>query len=299
MKIKKGLELKKGIYHNCSPRHYHYLKKTTREDGLEYVVPSKSMLSAFSDDPAKWRTDPPFKKSVAMTEGSLLDTMLLTPADLHKDFIEKPDDTPRRPTEAQRKAVKKTDAGLRSISFWDDFDKRAEGREIVSHQQMLNAKQGVKNLKDHKQCYDVIKNSHNQTVCIAEYRGFLVKGMFDLFPKTGTEWDDSIVDLKRTSGFTPAAFRGIVRAYKYHWQAALYKWLIKETTGEDRPNWRFMLSDSEKPFNCGMLRMHEDDVALGHKQVFAALDKYIDCVESDTWPNPYDGEEVVLKSFTY
>ena len=62
-----------------------------------------------------------------------------------------------------------------------------------------------------------------------------------------------------------------------------------------------MLSDSEAPFSCGVLRMHEDDIARGHREVFAALDRYIDCVEKQEFPSPYElasGEELVLKSFS-
>ena len=303
MKIKQALEMKEGIYHGCSPRHYHSSQMSTavNDAGVEYRVPSKSMLSSFAEDPAKWLTNPPFKKSSAMTEGSLLDDMLLTPADLHENFLVKPEDAPRRPTPQQLKAEKKSETALKSITFWNNFDKKAEGREVISAQQMINAKLGVKNLKNHPICSEMIKQSHNQTVVIAKYRGHLVKGMFDLFPQDGSDFDDSIIDLKRTSAFTPQSFKAIIRNFKYHWQAALYRWLVMQATGQDRKIWRFMLSDSETPFNCGVLRMHEDDIARGHREVFAALDRYIDCVEKQEFPSPYDlssREELVLKSFS-
>jgi hypothetical protein len=123
MKIKKKLELKEGIYHNCSPRHYHssYMSEAVNDDGVAYRVASKSMLSSFVDNPAKWLTNPPFKKSSAMTEGSLLDDMLLTPADLHKNFIEKPEGAPNRPTAPQLKAKEKSVLALNSINYFLNF----------------------------------------------------------------------------------------------------------------------------------------------------------------------------------
>jgi len=298
MKLELEIKAEKGIYENITPWKYFALKNAKKDD-LEYIIPSKSMLTKFSENPEKWITNPPFIKTASMTEGSLLDCMLLTPQLIETEFIVKPEDAPRRPTQAQINAEKKSDKAKESIEYWEKFDLRSKNKEVITKNQVANAKKALKRIKANKKCNEIVENSSKQAVCIAEYRGFLVKGMFDMIPDENGESGDSIVDLKRTSAFAPRAFSGIIRKFKYHWQAGLYRWLYKEATGKERQKWKFMISDAEDPYGCGLLTMHEDDIKRGEDEVFEALDQYIDCIEKQNFPNPYNREkELTIKSFS-
>ena len=300
MKLGNKLQPIKGYYEGIDPEDYFKMTHAENAEGQKYVIASKSMLAKFNDDPMKWKHSPPFEKTAAMTGGSLLDCMLLTPRNLDREFILKPEDAPRRPTQPQIDAVKKSAKAIESISYWEAFDAKARGKELITGKQMDAAKLAVKQLKKHPRCAAIIEHSSKQTVCVAEYRGHMVKGMFDLVPDADSPWGNAVIDLKRTSGFTHAGFRKIIRQFKYHWQLAFYRWLLKETTGEDRDVGKIIISDSEAPYSCGLLTMHDDDIKRGHDEVFAALDKYIDCLEAGgVFPNPYpsDKPDVVLKSF--
>jgi len=232
-----------------------------------------------------------------MALGSLVDCLLLTPTEVTNEFIVLPEDAPRKPTQAQINAKKKSDVAQKSIMFWHDFEIKAAGKTIVSRAEMKTAMAGVKQIQSNERIKDLLDNSKTQTVVVAEYNGFLVKGMLDILPNEKTEFDDFIFDLKRTSAYNPKDFKGIIRAFKYHQQAGGYRWLMRQN-GVDRPRWGFIISDAEPPHLAGMVELSQKDIQLGEDQFLRDLNKYIECVENEHFPTPYEGDEI-LNVFTY
>ena len=60
-----------------------------QSEGIVYTIPSKSTVTKAYTDHAKWKEAPPFKKTTAMDEGSLLDILLLTPQFMKRDVVKK------------------------------------------------------------------------------------------------------------------------------------------------------------------------------------------------------------------
>ena len=84
-----AIKLAEGIYYNVDPNEYHKLGTATTEGGIPYTIPSKSTISKAYKDYAKWKASPPFKKTAAMDEGSLLDLLTLTPNLFARDTVKK------------------------------------------------------------------------------------------------------------------------------------------------------------------------------------------------------------------
>ena len=68
----------------------------------------------------------------AMLLGSAFHTMVLEPELFERDYIVEPADAPKRPTTVQRNAKKPSSQTLDAIAYWEEFDKKAVGKNLIS-----------------------------------------------------------------------------------------------------------------------------------------------------------------------
>jgi len=293
------MKLEEGIYRQVNTKDYFSVTHATNENGVKYKIPSKSLLSRFHDNPEAWLTEPDFEPTPNMVMGSLLDCLLLTPHLFKQEFFLLEDNPPRKPSAVQRNAKKKSQSSLDAIKFWDNVDLQSRNKAVITRKNLKDAEAAVTKIYEDDRCKDVMINSTTQTAMVFKYKGYFVKAMIDIEPNEDSEYGDSLIDLKRTSGFIPREFAGVVRKYAYHCQAALYLHAYNQVTGQNRTRWHFMVSQDKAPFSCGLVELSRADIAKGKQEVFKWLDEYIACVETNQWLNPYQKERVILNAFTY
>ena len=296
-------KLETGLYPGIRTNSYFALNKATTEEGIEYAIPSKSLLSQFAKNPKAWREDPEFKTTDAMTVGSLLDCLLLTPKEMGSSFMLKPSGMPNRPHKHldEGKPVSPTAKKTQeAVLKWQNFERDAAGKTIVTSEQILSARRAADNVKNHKLGGYLLKNCQTQVAMFAydEEVELWVKGMIDILPNKESDFGDCVVDLKSTSGFLPHEFRTVCWNFNYHEQAGLYLDLYNKITGENRERFLFLVSDSKNNRDCGLLEMDKEWIERGRESARNKLKYYADCVKNDNWPGPYPEDKDKLLILT-
>ena len=114
------------------------LEKLTNEEyhSLDYV--SKSHLDLINKSPFHYwdryinpeRVIP--EPTKAMFLGSAFHTIVLEPDLFEKEYIVESANAPKRPTAIQRNAKKPSTQTLDAIAYWEEFDKKANGKILIS-----------------------------------------------------------------------------------------------------------------------------------------------------------------------
>jgi len=294
-------KLESGLYPGIRTKDYFALNKAKTESGIEYRIPSKSLLAQFAKNPRAWKDDPEFKTTAAMNAGSLLDCLLLTPNEMGSQFILKPTGMPNRPHKHLDEGVPVSPTAKKTqeaVLRWQNFEIEAAGKAVVTSDQIMTARRAAENVKRSKLGGYLLNNCETQ-VAMFHFDNDVnmwVKGMIDILPNKNSDFGDCIVDLKSTSGFLPSEFRKICWNFSYHEQAALYLLMYNAITGEDRERFLFLVSDSKNNNDCGVLEMDKEWIEMGQESVLAKLSYYARCVEKDNWPGAYpdDKDEILV-----
>ena len=166
----------------------------------------------------------------AMNDGTLLDCLLYTPSRFESMFYVIPENAPKRPTSAQRKAKKPSDETLAAIYFWDLVAVSGAGKIIVTSAQVAEANflcecirnnstvvfSGLLNPVDGETGF-----SFQEPVKFF-YNGFLHKGVKDADGRD-RNGNRVIWDLKRMGARSGEMLvRSQIRNNKYDLQAAIY-----------------------------------------------------------------------------
>ena len=68
-----------------------------------------------------------------MLLGSAMHTMVLEPDIFENEYLVESANAPKRPTAAQRNAKKPSNQTLDVIAYWEKFDKKANGKNLISN----------------------------------------------------------------------------------------------------------------------------------------------------------------------
>lgn len=113
--------------------------------------------------------------------------------------------------------------------------------------------------------------------------GLLCKARFDRFaPDFG-----AIVDIKTTDNASKEAFRRSIHNYGYHRQAALYLAGAK-ATGLQAEHFVNIAVEKTRPYAVATYRVDEGTLEAGIQTLRPLLDRYKQCIETDTWPGYSD-----------
>lgn len=262
--------MKPGINRNVTEAEYH-----------AFEAVSKSRLWKFAKNPRKWLAtkDKPFKPTLDMAWGSLVDCLVLQPDELGECFAISPYD----------------DFRSKEAREWRD----AETREIITDATLEAAREAAEVIEAHDIAADILFESATQLSCLAEAEmegyAFKSKCRIDILP--GGEYSDCIVDLKTTAsldwiGKTAADFG-------YHVQAAFYLDLYnaceqdRATNEGERPQlrsrWLHIWQEREAPYEIAVTEMDPDDIAKGRAWYMDALALWCRCHRDGRFPSPWDG----------
>lgn len=307
------------------PTEYHaYLGA---ERGAHGHVMSSGELRAFATCPARWVRpykgadgsmvwwEPP--ETPATRLGSLVDTLVLTPQYFHQAFAVIPEDAPRRPSQRQRDARKKSESTVEAIQFWDAFDAAAAGKTVVDAEEFAVARQIADAVLSDASVGDLLRSAKRQLWINAEWRdketGIVVptKALIDAVPdpecQTVVEvgWlSRSLIDLKTTRDASIRSWSRWAFSAGYHVQAAWYLDHARAAgLAEDLEFFAFILVETNPPYIVARRVMADDDVEQsgainqGRRFYQRAMSLYCRCLAAGQWPD-YDQTDLSETGWT-
>lgn len=247
-----------GIYPDMTSEEYH---------GLPYA--SNSRLKHMLRSPAHARAymDQPQAATAAMTLGSAAHTAVLESNLFDQRYIIAPD-CDRRTREGK--------------ATWEDFQARAEGREIIKQSDRDICTQIYGAIYNHEAACGLLNAAGDvelSAIAEDEPSGALYK----IRPDKVIGGLGTVVDLKTCQDASWDAFTRSIFNLGYHRQAALYLDGLR-ANGVEVTHFVFVAVEKEAPFGVGVYRLTDEAVEDGRQQVAPLLQTWRWCMERGEWP---------------
>lgn len=256
-------------------------------------IMSNGQAKALASCPAKFYAGVTSEDTDSTEWGTWLDTAVLAQAHMKERMAVKPETYPDTKTGDPK--------AFNANSTWCKTWLKDHADKIVLKREQLDevGKAATRLLSDDR-LFDLIKCSSKQVWIRGEYHdkatGLVVpvKALVDLVPDARDEkFGKCLADLKTCRSANPRQFSRQIFTCGYHLQAAWYLDLYTAATGEDRIEWRFVLSENVPPYQPGRRLLSEEYLALGRQQYRAALALYCRCLADDYWPAWDDGQNTL------
>lgn len=254
-------------------------------------IMSNSQVKLIASCPSKWRSGVEDEQDTASTLwGTLIDSLVMPIEESARLMIIRPATYP----DSKTGEAKPWSGNSNWCKQWlaDHQDKL-----VVKQEDFDLAKSAVERLHADAKIHDLIACSTSQTWLRGEYQdketGIVVpvKALVDMVPDGKHEkFGKCLADLKTCRSASPRPFSRQIFQCGYHIQAAWYLDLWNAATGEDRNEWRFVLSENTPPYQPGRRLLSEEYLSLGRQQYKAALALYCQCLATNTWPSYDDGD---------
>ncbi len=96
--------------------------------------------------------------------------------------------------------------------------------------------------------------------------------------------DDLIVDLKTTEDASAEGFARSIAKFRYDVQDAFYSDGFEAVTGRKPKGFVFIAVEKKPPYAVGVYVLDAESKELGRAMYRADLDRFAECVKSNTWP---------------
>ena len=116
--------------------------------------------------------------------------------------------------------------------------------------------------------------------------GVWLRGRFDLHV------GDDLYDYKTAASADPDTFARRAVDYGYHRQAAWYLDLA-HAVGLDADQFGFIVQEKEPPYAVACIRLSDEHLILGRRDMRTAIDIYAECLNSGVWPGYGDHWQTV------
>lgn len=116
--------------------------------------------------------------------------------------------------------------------------------------------------------------------------GVWLRGRFDLYA------DGDLFDYKTAASADPDTFARRAVDYGYHRQAAWYLDLAR-LVGLDADGFGFIVQEKEPPYAVACIRLSDEHLILGRRDMRTAIDTYAECLASGLWPGYGDDWQTV------
>ena len=259
------------------------LKRLTNAEyhALDYV--SKSHLDKINLSPFHYwdhyinpdRVVPEPTKQMLL--GSAMHTMVLEPDLFEKQYLVESANAPKRPTAVQRNAKKPSNQTLDAIAYWEEFDKKANGKTLISIEDYQRLTIMRTRVLGHPAASTILKMSgvtEQSYVWKDSQTGEICKSRPDFHTDDGT----LIVDLKTTSDARELGFQKSVHNFRYHVQAGFYLRSIEEAE-----QFVFIAVESKPPYLVAVYNASTDMINAGNRVADKNLATLAQCRKSGKW----------------
>lgn len=273
------------------PKWYH--KTDEMRGSVNYPV-SKSVLGEFAACPHRWWRGYHRPESKALTDGSLVDCLFLTPSRFDEQYAEVPSTYP------DKKTGEAKDWNW-NATYCKDWQDAQEGREPVKSEPLEEARASVSILHHDPIVAQIMDNPQTQVFVVGEYKdpatGIVVpvKALLDIVPDVRGRLGAFLFDFKRTRSAAMRSWTRDVFNFGYAIQAAFHGDLYRAATGEDRHTWGHIIQESVAPWHVEKRILSVEFVELGRGQYLSALALYCRCLATGVWPGYH--ADTVLEGF--
>lgn len=278
------------------PRAYHALGTDIQRGKPEFIM-SRSALSDFGTCPRKWLLGAPRKETAAMRDGSLVDTLLLSPNTFDATYILHPETYPvEKPTKADPRTEKPWIKTANFCKEWEQSQKDA-GKIVCGSDDVVEADKAIKRIYEDPIFEQLLKHSDRQVLLSAEWHddatGLVVpfKVLVDILPHSAGPFGSMLADFKRTAEATPDRWQRQAFDQEHYYQAALYLDIVNAATGLSYAHFGHVISESEPPYEPARRMLSSDFMELGRMLYRRDLHLYCHCLKMGTWPGYEDMPE--------
>lgn len=260
---------------------------------------SRTKLEVFRYSPLLyWKTyiakTIPKESSDALIVGQAVDTLALEgEAAFAEKFTTTPEETPKRPTIAQRNALKKSPAAIKSIEFWEAFDLANKGKLLLTDKQLDVVKHCADALHSSKTFQKLLVGNKTQVTFRLKGATISMQCRPDIWCEDGNEFSDGmpcIVDLKTIAELPaddPEFIPRHIQKFGYHRGAFLYPEIvaaIEQYKGSWRPPFILAFAEKQEPYAVTCRVVDGAARECGQKQVNNSIEQLVNCLKTGEWP---------------
>lgn len=237
---------------------------------------------------------PEREESDALTLGKAAHCLILGDEVFDEQFIYVPEDAPRRPTAAQVSAFERdgawSPAAAPGAAFWEDFDKRAAGRKLLTDTQIKHIGYMAENIRKSPEAVTALTGGLTEVSMIWQdpITGVWLKSRPDVIPDNGFDFADLKTFAPRTKDITRAVQQAITE-HGYHMQMALAVMGAEAVFGTTAKECVLIMAQSGPPYTVSSVRLDEDTLYWARVQVRHGIDTFARCLETGHWPMPIEG----------
>lgn len=274
MTIKIDKSFKAQWVHNVTNQDYHADKSAISSTALRrLLVSQRAYQFEFLEGNRREETK-------ALIFGNRLHEAVIDPDDFNARYVKQPDfgNCTFKDNKARRDAWRASlNPGIEIIDA-EDFDAIVNMRKSVEH---------------HKDAITLLERAVTEhTGYYADPEtGILCRFRPDILTKDGL----TLADIKTTTDISKHAFASSVAKYGYHIQLAMYAEGVKQITGVEVQNFRFIAVDKSAPWECAVYHADEEMMRRGREEYRKALNILKSCLETKTYaPFQTDAEIISL-----
>ena len=255
------------------------------EDYLAVDAMSQSGMKTLARSAWHYRHRQPVKPTRRMFTGTLAHCALLEPDALAARYVVAPDNAPRRPTAAQWAAKKPSLDSAAAMAWWADFNARASGREVVTHEEFTITQQQLQAVLAVPELEALLRQGEAEVSVfwIDAETGIYCKARPD-FVHALPDGRDILLDLKTTADESPAGFARIAANLGYYRQDAHYRAGWQAATGREVAAFLFAAVSAAPPVLAVPYLLDDEALELGERERRRLLARYADSLRTDAWP---------------
>jgi len=188
-----------------------------------------------------------------------------------------------------RNSNKKSAATLESIAWWDDFDARRLGKEIITQSQFDLAWRMVKSIREKPGVAALFSQGKPEVTFRHKMAAFTLQCRCDWFEATPTGGGPPlIIDVKtvETLGDFDKQFLNL----GYYRQAAFYQLVVAAVMKLEKfePQHIFVVIEKNETFQTAVRIADAESLDIGRREVLRSLAKLKDCFDRNDWPGEPD-----------
>ncbi|GLO70306.1 hypothetical protein MACH17_18230 [Phaeobacter inhibens] len=204
-------------------------------------------------------------------------------------FIFVPEDAPRRPTSTQIKAFERdgkwSDAAKDGAAFWDAFDKKADGRLLLSSEQMVKITYMAENLAANPLAVEVLKSDMIEVSLIwqDEATGLWLKSRPDCIPSNAHDFGDLKTFSPKSKDLRLSVQRSITD-FGYAMQMALAVMGSEQVFGTTAENCALVFIQTTEPYDVIPVILDVDTLYWARCLIRDGLNKVAHGLATGDWP---------------
>lgn len=245
---------------------------------------------------AFWKTSdlnphryPPKPDSEAFILGKAAHCLILGDEVFAENFAYVPDDAPKRPTSVQianfERDRKWSPAAQEGGIWWAKFDAEANGRSLLTAEQVTRIGYMAENLAANPLCVELLKADLVEISMIwqDEITGLWLKSRPDCIPSNGFDFSDLKTIAPKGSDFALACQRSITD-FGYYVQMAMAVEGAERVFGTTAQECALVFTQTTEPYDCLPIRIDEETLYLGRVLLRHGINVIAHGLATGDWP---------------